>query len=57
MLSLRIRLFRERLREKYNTLFLTTVPVKPTFCYFPLALPNTFPRPFVPILSNFFKEQ
>ena len=27
------------------------------FCCFPLALANTFPRPFVPILSNFFKEQ
>ena len=27
------------------------------FCCFPLALTNTFPRPFVPILSNFFKEQ
>ena len=25
------------------------------FCCFPLALANTFPRPFVPILSNFFK--
>ena len=23
----------------------------------PLALAKTFPRPFVPILSNFFKEQ
>ena len=27
------------------------------FCCFPLALANTFPRPFVPILSNFFEEQ
>ena len=27
------------------------------FCCFPLALANTFPRPFVAILSNFFKEQ
>ena len=27
------------------------------FCCFPLALENTFPRHFVPILSNFFKEQ
>ena len=27
------------------------------FCCFPLALANTFPRPFVPILSNFFREQ
>ena len=24
---------------------------------FPLALANTFPPPFIPILSNFFKEQ
>ena len=27
------------------------------FCCFPLALANTFPWPFVLILSNFFKEQ
>jgi len=27
------------------------------FCCFPLALQNTFPWPFVPILSNFFEEQ
>ena len=27
------------------------------FCYFPLALANTFSWPFVPILSNFFEEQ
>ena len=27
------------------------------FCCFPLALANTFPWPFVPIRSNFFKEQ
>ena len=27
------------------------------FCCFPLALANTFPRPFGPILSNFFEEQ
>ena len=27
------------------------------FCCFPLALENTFPWPFVPILSNFFEEQ
>ena len=27
------------------------------FCCFRLALANTFPRPFVPILSNFFKDQ
>ena len=26
------------------------------FCCFPLALENTFPWPFVPILSNFFEE-
>ena len=41
-----------------NTLFPTTVAVEPTlFCCFPLALENTFPWPFVPILSNFFEEQ
>ena len=39
-----------------NTLFLTTVAVDPTYC-FPLALANTFPWPFVPILSNFFEKQ
>ena len=27
------------------------------FCCFPLALVNTFPWPFVPILSNFSEEQ
>ena len=27
------------------------------FCCFPPALENTFPWPFVPILSNFFEEQ
>ena len=27
------------------------------FCCFPLALGNTFPWPFVPILSNFFEKQ
>ena len=27
------------------------------FCCFPLALANTFPWPFVPIVSYFFKEQ
>ena len=27
------------------------------FCCFPLALENTFPWPFVPILSNFFEER
>ena len=27
------------------------------FCCFPLALANTFPWLFVPILSNFFKKQ
>ena len=27
------------------------------FSCFPLALANTFPPPFAPILSNFFKEQ
>ena len=27
------------------------------FCCFPLALANTFPRPFVPILSNFFEKK
>ena len=27
------------------------------FCCFPLALANTFPWPFVPILSNFFKKK
>ena len=26
------------------------------FCCFPLALANTFPQPFVTILSNFFKN-
>ena len=35
-----------------NTLFLTTVAVECT-----LALANTFPWPFVPILSNFFGKQ
>ena len=35
-----------------NTLFLTTVAVECT-----LALANTFPWPFVPILSNFFEKQ
>ena len=34
---------------------LTTVPAELAyFCYFPLALANTFPRPFVPILLNLF---
>ena len=27
------------------------------FCCFPLALENTFPWPFVPIVSNFFEER
>ena len=27
------------------------------FCCFPLALANTFPWPFVPILSNFFAKR
>ena len=27
------------------------------FCCFPLALANTFPWPFMPILSNFSEEQ
>ena len=27
------------------------------FCCFPLTVENTFPWPFVPILSNFFEEQ
>ena len=27
------------------------------FCCFPLALENTFPWPFVPILSNFFEQR
>ena len=27
------------------------------FCCFPLAFANTFPWPFVPILSNFFEKQ
>ena len=27
------------------------------FCCFPLALKNTFPWPFVPILSNFFEKK
>ena len=27
------------------------------FCCFPLALANTFPWPFVPILSNFFSKR
>ena len=27
------------------------------FCCFPLALANTFPWPFLPILSNFFEKQ
>ena len=27
------------------------------FCCFPLALANTFPWPFVPILSNFFEKK
>ena len=27
------------------------------FCCFPLALENTFPWPFVPIISNFFEER
>ena len=27
------------------------------FCCFLLALANTFPRPFVPILSNFFEKK
>ena len=60
-----IQLFRERLSEKMctrqsrkviwdmiNTLFLSNL-----LCCFPLALENTFPWPFVPILSNFFEER
>ena len=27
------------------------------FCCFPLALANTFPWPFVPIISNFFEKK
>ena len=42
--------------DMINTLFLTTVAVDPTYC-FPLALANTFPWPFVPILSNFFEKK
>ena len=35
-----------------------TVPDERTyFCCFLLALANTFPRPFVPILSNFFEKK
>ena len=66
-----IQLFRERLSEKLctrqsrkaiwdmiNTLFLTTVAVEPTFVAFlSLALANTFPWPFVPIVSNFFEKK
>ena len=65
-----IKLFRERLSEKnahptipkgnmgYDQY---TVPddcsCRTYFCYFPLALANTFPWPFVPILSNFFEKK
>ena len=64
------KLFRERLSEKnahptipkgnmgYDQY---TVPddcsCRTYFCYFPLALANTFPWPFVPILSNFFEKK
>ena len=64
-----IQLFRERLSEKsardtrkvliwdmINTVS-DDCTCRTYFCCFPLALANTFPRPFVPILSNFFKEQ
>ena len=64
-----IQLFRERLPEKsardtrkvliwdmINTVS-DDCTCRTYFCCFPLALANTFPRPFVPILSNFFKEQ
>ena len=40
-----------------NTLFLTTVSCRSYFYCFPLALANTFPWPFVPILSNFFEKK
>ena len=65
-----IQLFRERLSEKnahptipkgnmgYDQY---TVPddcsCRTYFCCFPLALANTFPWPFVPILSNFFEKK
>ena len=66
---IKIQLFRERLSENVQA----TIPkgnkgydqyavsddctCRTYFCCFSLALANTFPRPFVPILSNFFEEQ
>ena len=65
-----IQLFRETLSEKMCTLQSQeviwgydqyTVPddcsCRTYFCFFPLALENTFPWPFVSILSNFFEKQ
>ena len=64
-----IQLFREKLSEKcardnpesnmgYHQYTVSDdCTCRTYFCCFPLALANTFPRPFVPILSNFFKEQ
>ena len=70
MWPINIQLFWERLLEKMctqqsrkviwdmiDTLFLATVAVEPTFFAFFIALANTFPWPFVPILSNFSEEQ
>ena len=65
-----LQLFRERLSEKKVHATIPkgnmgydqyTVPdycsCRTYFCCFPLALGNTFPWPFVPILSDFFEKQ
>ena len=64
-----IQLFRERLSEKVHATIPKgnmgydqyTVPddcsCRTYFCRFPLALANTFPWPFVPILSNSFEKK
>ena len=64
-----IQLFRERLWEKSAATIPKgnmgydqyTVPddcsCRSYFYFFPLALANTFPWPFVPILSNFFEKK
>ena len=65
-----IQLFRERLSEKNVHATIPkgnmgydqcTVPddcsCRTYFSCFPLALANTFPWPFVPILSNFFEKK
>ena len=68
-ITIYIQLFRERVSENVHA----TIPkgnmgydqytfpddcsCRTYFCCFPLALANTFPWPFVPILSNFFEKK